>query len=37
VHERHGGGARFVVTLPMPGVLELGRKPEDSNPPMSAH
>jgi len=36
VHERHGGGARFVVTLPMPGVLEIGRRPEDSNPPMSA-
>jgi two-component system OmpR family sensor kinase len=37
VHERHGGGARFVVTLPLPGVLELGRRPEDSNPSMTAH
>ena len=36
VHERHGGGARFVVTLPMPGV-DVARRTEDSNPPMAAH
>jgi signal transduction histidine kinase len=35
VHERHGGGARFVVTLPMPGI-DVARRPEDSNPPMTA-